>query len=206
MATASKRDQLIDAALRLFYREGFNATGIDKILAEAGVAKMTLYKHFGSKEELIREVLRKRDQDFGEWIMQYVESHAATPRDRLLALFDAHFEWFSQRVFSGCMFLNAAAEFSRINEPVSSIADESKKRLRGYVRGLASAAEAGSPDHLADSLMLLLEGAIGCAQVSGDRRWAQKARDAAEILIDAEIEPRSTRPGPAPSRSAASSG
>ena len=69
----SRRDELVDTALRLFYTRGFNATGIDKILAEAGVAKMTLYKHFRSKEELILAALNRRDEQFRNWLMGEME-------------------------------------------------------------------------------------------------------------------------------------
>lgn len=188
MTTVSKRDQLVETALDLFYKQGFNATGIDKILAEAGVAKMTLYKHFKSKEELIQAVLRLRDERFREWLMGYVEQHADTPRDRLMALFDAHDEWFSNKGFRGCLFLNASAEFSRIAEPVAALASEHKRMIHAYVRGLASAAEARNPDHLADWLILLLDGAIGCAQVSANPGWASTAKQAAEILIDTALQ------------------
>lgn len=187
MATVSKRDQLIDTALDLFYRDGFNATGIEKILAEANVSKMTLYKHFKSKEELIQTALRLRDERFREWLMNYVESNAATPRDRLLALFDAHFEWFSQANFRGCMFLNASAEFAGNTRSIAAIADEHKRLLASYIRGLASAAKAGNPDRVADWLMILLDGAISTALVSEDPTNANKAKTAAEILLDTEL-------------------
>ena len=85
----SKRDQLIDTAEELFYQHGFNATGIDKILAEAGVAKMTLYNHFKSKDALIEAALQRRDERFRDWLSAQVESKADTPRERLLGLFDA---------------------------------------------------------------------------------------------------------------------
>lgn len=188
MTAASKRDQLVETALDLFYEQGFNATGIDKILAEAGVAKMTLYKHFKSKEKLIQAVLRLRDQRFREWLMAYVEQNADTPRGRLLALFDAHDEWFSREGFRGCLFLNAAAEFSQIADSIAALASEHKRMIHAYVRGLASAAGASNPDRLADWLTLLLDGAIGCAQVSADPCWATTAKGAAEILIDAELD------------------
>jgi AcrR family transcriptional regulator len=183
----SKREQLIEAGLDLFNRYGFNATGIDRILAEAGVAKMTLYKHFRSKEELILAVLRRRDEIFRAWLMDYVESHADTPRARLLALFAAHNEWFSQKDFRGCLFQNAAAEFSGSAEAVRALAEDHKRLIHAYVRGLASAAGARNPDRLADWLVLLLDGAIGCAQVTVSPSWADKAQEAAEVLIDAEL-------------------
>ncbi|HAD26267.1 MAG TPA: TetR family transcriptional regulator [Alphaproteobacteria bacterium] len=189
MAAESKRDQLIKTALELFYRDGFKATGIDKILAEAGVAKMTLYKHFPSKEALICAVLRRRDEEFRDWAMKYVETHAATPRERLLALFDAHYNWFSERNFRGCLFLNAAAEFAGNTESITAIALEHKKLLHGYIRGLASATGAHNPDELADWLLLLLDGAISGAQLTMTADWAMHAKGAAARLIDSAATP-----------------
>ena len=183
----TKRDQVIETALELFYAQGFNGTGIDAIIAKAGVAKMTLYKHFKSKEELIEATLRRRDSDFRDWLMAYVERHAETPAARLLTVFDAHREWFARDGFRGCMFLNAAAEFSQIADSIRAIADEHKRLTQAYVRGLAAAAGAADPERLADGLMLLLDGAISCAQVSRDPAWADKAREAAQILIDREL-------------------
>ena len=84
----SKRDHLVETARRLFYRDGFHNTGIDAILAEAGVAKMTLYKHFKSKDELILAVLRRQDEEFRNQLMRRVEKDHKGPRERLLGLFD----------------------------------------------------------------------------------------------------------------------
>lgn len=184
MTAETKREQLIKTALALFYRDGFKATGIDKILSEAGVAKMTLYKYFPSKEALICAVLRRRDEDFRDWAMQYVETHATTPRERLLALFDAHYSWFSERNFRGCLFLNAAAEFAGNTETITAIALEHKKLLHGYIRGLASATGTHNPDQLADWLILLLDGAISGAQLTMTADWAIQAKSAAAQLID----------------------
>ncbi len=188
MTAGAKRERLIETARELFYRHGFNATGIDRILAEAGVAKMTLYKHFRSKEEIIKAVLRRQDEEFRDWLMGYVEREAETPRERLLAIFDAQREWFSQKGFRGCFFLNATAEFSGIAHSVSAVASEHKRLIQAYVRGLASAAGVPSPDRLADRFMLLIDGAIACAQVSSMPAWSQKAKEAATILLDAELQ------------------
>ncbi len=180
----SKRDQIVDTALELFYQNGFNATGIEKILSDADVARMTLYNHFKSKDELIITVLRRRDEDFRDWLVRFVEKSADNPRDRLLALFDAHGEWFAEESFRGCLFINAAAEFSGSSNSIQAVAAETKRLMNSFIRGLAVAAGAKNPDVLADQISLLLEGAIVCAQVLGDGGWAQKAREAAEILID----------------------
>ena len=104
---STKRENLIETARRLFYRDGFHRTGIDAILAEAGVAKMTLYKHFKSKDELILATLRLRDERFRNSFMKAVEQRAEKPADRLLAVFDVLEEWFRTDEFCGCLFINA---------------------------------------------------------------------------------------------------
>ena len=179
----SRRDHLVDTALEMFCRDGFHATGIDKILAQAGVAKMTLYNHFRSKDELILAVLRRRDERFRRAFVRAVERRAASPRERLLAIFDGLEEWFAQSNFTGCTFINAAAEYTAQHDPIHALAAEHKRLVEGYVRELAQAAEAADPETLAGSLMLLIEGATALAHVTGTSDWARHARAAAEVLI-----------------------
>jgi AcrR family transcriptional regulator len=180
-----KRDHLVATALVLFNRDGFHATGIDKILAEAGVAKMTLYKHFKSKDELILAVLRRRDEEFRNWFMRAVEARAKTPRARLLAVFDAIAEWFDGRDFSGCMFINASAEFAEADDPIHGAAAEHKRLILGYLREQAEAAGADDASTLAMELMLLMEGAIVMAYVAGETDSAARAKAAARTLLKA---------------------
>ena len=185
MAT-SRREHLVDTALELFYQDGFHATGIDKILAKAGVAKMTMYKHFKSKDELILAVLRRRDELFRNWFMREVERRAHTPSERLLALFDVYDDWLHDEGSShGCLFINATAEFAAQDDPIHVAAAETKRLVLTYVRNLAVAAGAQTPDGLAMQLVLLLEGATVTAQVTGNRETAREARKAAEILLQA---------------------
>lgn len=184
---SSRRDHLIDTAIELFYRDGFHATGIDKILAQSGVAKMTLYKHFKSKDELILAALRRRDERFRNWFMRTVEGRATAPRDRLLAIYDVLEEWFSSRDFNGCMFINASAEFADPGDPIHATAAENKHLIRAYVRDLAADAGATDTDALAWNLILLVEGAIVMAHVAGSRDAASRARRAAEILVSAAL-------------------
>ena len=178
----SRRDHLVETALRLFLRDGFHATGIDSILAEAGCAKMTLYNHFGSKDELILAALERRNRAFLEWLRGAVQRRSASPRGRLLAVFDALTEWFSGD-FHGCAFINASAEYSRADHPVHRAAAAHKAEIRRYVRGLAAAAGASAPRALADQLCLLIEGATVLAQISGDASQARTARRAAATLV-----------------------
>ena len=188
----SRRDDLVDTALKLFYAGGFNATGIDKILAESGVAKMTLYKHFRSKDELILAVLHRRDEQFRNWLMGEMEKAAPDPHGRLLAMFDALGVWFSGRAFKGmgfygCAFINAAGEFGDHTHPAHRAAAEHKRSIVDYLERLCSEAGAPEPRHLAEQLALLKEGAIATAHVRGMPEAAQIAKDMAARMIEAAL-------------------
>ncbi len=188
MASA-RRDHLIDKALELFYEHGFHATGIDKLLAESGVAKMTLYKHFKSKDELILAALRRRDEHFRNWFMRRVEALADSPRGRLAVLFDVLAEWFAQPGYNGCMFINAAAEFSDCSHPIHGASAEHKILMVRYVQELCAAAGAKDPAGLANQLTLLIEGAICMSHVARQEDAARHGRAAAEILLAANLGP-----------------
>jgi AcrR family transcriptional regulator len=181
---SARREELVDRALDLFYRHGFHATGIDRILAESGVAKMTLYKHFKSKDELILAALNRRDEKFRTWFMREVERRGRTPKERLLVVFDILETWFSSRDFHGCLFVNAAAEFHQAADPVHRAAAEHKRLIRDFFERLAGEAGAPDPAGLARQLNLLLEGAIAIAHVQGDAAAAADARATARILIE----------------------
>jgi len=179
---ANKKDQLVDTALRLFSSEGYHATGIDRVISESGVARMTLYNHFKSKDELILAVLRRRDENFRNWMMRTVEKKAKTPKNQLLAVFDALGDWFNEKSFSGCMFINAAAEFADPGNPIHRLTAEHKILLRDYLKDLAVKAGATEPEKLADGLMLLMEGAIVMRYVADDRKAAGTAKTTAMVL------------------------
>lgn len=185
----SRRDELVDTALRLFYTQGFHATGIDKVLAEAGVAKMTLYKHFRSKDELILATLQRRDEQFRNWLTGEMERASADPRDRLLAMFDALEDWFRGRAFeglgfSGCAFINAASEFAELDHPAHRTSAEHKQQIVDYLVTLCTEIGARDPKELAEQLALLKEGAIVTAQVRGMPEAAGTAKSMATTLID----------------------
>ncbi len=194
----SKREQLVEAATRLFCRDGFHATGVDRILKEAGVAKMTLYKHFKSKDDLIIEVLQARSAAFRGWMIDEIERRAATPRERLLVLFDVLDDWIHQPEFRGCTFVNAVAEFGDPTTAPHRAAAEHKHIIGAHVRDLAAAAGARDPARLAEELMLLIEGSISLANVAGRKSAARRAKAAAEVLIDNAL-----GDGATPARSAA---
>ena len=187
--SSTKRDHLIDTALELFSRDGFHATGIDRILSESGVAKMTLYNHFKSKDELILAVLRRRDETFRNWFMRNVEACSGAPRDCLLAAFDVLGQWIQQDDFCGCTFINATAEYGERGDAIRNSCAEHKQLVLGYFEKLATAAGAHDPAELAFSLNLLAEGAIVSAQVMGKMDAAEHAKRAANILIEDALRP-----------------
>ncbi len=163
----SRRDDLIDAAMHVFYKHGFHASSLDDIQREGGISRMTLYNHFKSKDELVVAAMRRRDEVFRNSLMEFVESKAKTPRERLLAVFDFHEEWFTGNEFCGCMFINASAEFSAADSPPRRLAAEHKQEIVRYLTGLCEAAGLDDPGGVAEQLNILLEGAIVSARVVG---------------------------------------
>jgi len=183
----SRRDHLVETALELFNAEGYHATGIDRILGTAGVAKMTLYKHFKSKDELILAALRRCDTRFRRYLQRGVEHRSDDPRAQLVAIFDVLGEWIRSHDFHGCMFINAAAEYGDPDHPIHRAATDHKNALFEWLRGLAEAAGAARPGDLAAQLLLLTEGATVTAQVNRQAPAAQQAKKAARALIDAAL-------------------
>ena len=179
---ASKRDELVQKALEIFYREGFHATGMDLLAAETGISKTTMFKHFRTKEELILAVLRLRDENFRNWLFRRLEQ-AGAPRDQLLAMFDALAEWFADPKFRSCMFIKAASEYPDPNHPIHAQAAEHKRLL--FLQLQKVAADAGTEDSaaLARTLLLLKEGAIVTAHLGHEADPAGDAKSAAAILI-----------------------
>lgn len=186
-----KREQLVRAAFDLFYREGIHAVGINRVLAESGVAKKTLYHHFPAKDALIEATIEYRDRRFSDWLKDRMASVPAG-REALLALFDALDDWFHGRAtdiqaFHGCYFINVSAEFGDPAHPIHARCARHKASIRSllaeHVNHCAESAEQAS--YLLDTLCLLKEGAIVRAHVEGDRRAAQQARQVvAGLLVD----------------------
>lgn len=181
--SASKRDELVQNALKAFYRSGFHAIGMDALAKETGVSKTAMYKHFRTKEDLILATLRLRDEQFRNWLVRRIEALAETPRDRLLSIFDALAEWFREPEFRSCMFIKASSEYQDRNHPIHAASAEHKRLLLVYFEGLARAAGAKSPEALARQLLTLKEGAIVLAHLHDPETAAADARGAADTLI-----------------------
>ena len=182
-----KRDRLLDTAFRLFYRDGYHAVGIDLILAEAGLAKMTLYHHFSSKEELIVAALERRSQELTQSIADALEAAGASPRKRLLALFDWHERWFKSRDFNGCAFVRAAGEYPELASPVHQVVARRKQASRELLEKLLTDLGVSPAKTLAGQIQLLLEGAIVTAHTTGNPDTILLAREAALALVKAAL-------------------
>lgn len=184
MPQPSRREHLIDTAIALFCEHGFHATGIDRLLEEAGVSKKTMYQHFRSKEELIYAALQQFDSVSRNDFMKNVERSGTTPKARLLAIFDVMAAWFDSNAFYGCVFINAIGEYSETESPIRDICKQFKRRQWSFIADLARQAGATDPESLADEITLLMEGCIVTAQVSQKPEAAETARKLARIAID----------------------
>lgn len=182
---APARERILRAARELFYERGVNAVGVDAVVARAGVAKMSLYNHFPSKDALVAAALRRIDDDWFGWFESAVARRADDPKGRLLASFDAFGEWFADPGFRGCAFINSAAEVRDENRQVRAITRAHAARLRALLAADARSAGAHDPDALAEQLLLLLNGATVAATIAPGPGAAQSARSAAEALLSA---------------------
>lgn len=180
----TKRDELIGKAFRTFYTHGFHATGMDRLVAETGISKTSMYKHFRSKEELILAAMQLRDAEFRDWLFRRMAALGTTPREQLLAMFDALGEWCREPGFRGCFFVKAVAEFQEPDHPIHVQAAAHKALLLEHLRELAAAAGAAAPAALARQLLILKEGAIVAAQVEGCQEAAAQAKAAAQALVE----------------------
>lgn len=178
------RDRLLDAAEKLIYRDGIHATGTEAILAEAGVARMSLYNQFGSKDALVLAALERRDDRWMAWFQTGIEARAADATSRLLAIFDQLDEWFSTDDFHGCAFINVSGEQFAPDHPVRIVARRHKARMRDSILGFCQEAGVAKPDTLARQLFLLAEGAIVAELVEPGCGASADARQAAAILLE----------------------
>jgi len=187
----SARERLLASANELFYAEGVQTVGIDRIIEHAGVAKASLYNLFGSKEGLVQAYLASRHEGTMERIMVAVERHRS-PRKRLLAVFDAQGELFSQREFRGCAFVAATAEAPR-GGLIEQAADEYRKGIQTLFTDLADQAGVSDPRKLARQLQVIYDGAGLAASLDRDPSIAATARAAAEAVLDASLSPTRRR-------------
>jgi AcrR family transcriptional regulator len=179
------REKILETASTLFYQRGVRAVGVDLVVEEAGVAKTSLYRHFGTKDDLVAAFLAREDQDFwGTW-GRVADRHNDDPRAEL----DAHLEWIGERVgwpnYRGCPQINVAAEFPEADHPARKVAAAHKREMRHRLKGIAERLGARRPDELAGQLSVLVNGAFVSSQMFESGEAMPLLRQAALALITA---------------------
>ncbi|GGI18001.1 TetR/AcrR family transcriptional regulator [Gottfriedia solisilvae] len=181
------RTHILKVASELFNNNGIQATGVDKIVAEADVAKMTLYKHFPSKDDLVIAYLNKKDEEWRSALEQTVNENGNTPVEKILAIFDYLDTWFKGSDFQGCTFINTAAEFSGITHPFHEQSAEHKKLLLQYLVNLVKDTGIKEYEEASDILYFIIEGAIVTELIHRKGDSAIKAREGAKRFINSYI-------------------
>ena len=196
----SARGRLLGAATHLFCKNGINATGIDAIIHEAGTAKTTLYKLFGSKTNLVHAVLESEGKQWREWFIGAMESGGGDAQAKLTRIFPALKSWFGEERFYGCPFINAVAEHDKDQKQFRAIAMRHKKVVLAHIEKLAAEMGAAEPELLAHQLALLIDGAIVAAMVSRNPGVADTAGLAAGSLFAPSRLKKPRRAGNAPAQ------
>jgi AcrR family transcriptional regulator len=182
----SARERILDTAYDLFSRHGIRAVGVDRIIATSGVAKMSLYRHFHSKDALVLAFLQEREK---RWTMEWLQAEASRRADdgagRLLAIFDVFDEWFRQPDFEGCSFINVLLEFGEPDHPIRLATTEHLATIRALVREFAEQAGVADPEAVARQWHILMKGSIVAAG-EGDREAARRAQALGELLLERE--------------------
>jgi AcrR family transcriptional regulator len=177
------RERILDTAYELFSRHGTRAVGVDRIIAECGIAKMTLYRNFPSKDDLIMAFLERRGERWTKaWLQAEAERRGDTPAARLLAIFDTFETWFANDDFEGCSFINVMLEVVDTGNPVRQASIEHLAAIRGFLRGLAEQAGIDDPEAFAHQWHILMKGCI-VAAAEGDRKAAARAREMGVLLL-----------------------
>jgi len=181
------RARILDAAYELFTMRGLRAVGVDTIIARAGVAKMTFYRQFRSKEQLALAVLERRETLWThDWFEAEVKSRAGDPEGRLLAIFDIFDEWFQRPDFEGCFFVNTLLETPERGDPIREASNRQIANVRVILSSLAAEAGIAQPDDFAHKWQIVMKGAI-IAAAEGDQLAASRARDLCRLLLEAEL-------------------
>jgi AcrR family transcriptional regulator len=156
---SSARERILLTAHELFYREGIRATGIDRVIAESGVAKVTFYRHFPSKNDLIQAFLEYRHEQWMAWFRAALARHGGTPQ----ALLPALAEWFGDAGFRGCAFINSVVELGGSQPAIVAMTQRHKQDMTEAIRGLLPPPERYNP--IAEAIALAVDGAIVHAQL-----------------------------------------
>jgi AcrR family transcriptional regulator len=166
-AASQAQEHLLSAAAELFYREGVRAVGVDAVVERAGVNKMSLYRQFSSKDDLVVAYLKRSDERFFQRFERSIEKHPGDAAKQLLQYFEDLAERASVKDYRGCPFVNVSAEFPDADHPARQCVTDNKTKLMARLTELAAQAGANDPAALANALALLIEGIYAASQTYG---------------------------------------
>ena len=179
----SARQRILDAAIPLFYQQGARAVGIDAVIAKSGVAKMSLYRSFRSKDELIAACLDERDKSYWQWFDGVLAQHPDDPREQLRGVIRGVAKHTSKPGYRGCFFLNTATDYMDASHPGRKLAVRHKETLAARLLKICRQLDARDPVGLSRQLVLLINGAQATAGMLGKKTQMELVR-AADLLID----------------------
>jgi len=180
MNISQKKEDILNAAERLFYEHGFRGVGLKQIISEANVANMTLYNHFSSKEHLVEEVLKQREERYWSYLDYFVQGENDTP---FLVAVEAHGKWLEEESYKGDMFLRAIEDYAGTNNDIENIARSHKLKLLSYFQDLAKRIDEENHQDLAYYFTLLLEGATSMTPLIGPKEATAYAKDIAKKIV-----------------------
>jgi AcrR family transcriptional regulator len=177
------RDRILATASDLFYQHGIRAVGVDLVVEKAGVAKTSLYRHFGTKDDLVVAFLQRMDEEFWKTWDEVTEQHPDDARAEL----NAQLDWIGERAgqpdYRGCPQLNIAAEYPEVQHPARKVATRHKRELRRRLKVIAERLNSAAPDELAGQLAVLINGAFVSTPLYKPREAPTLLQRAADALI-----------------------
>lgn len=180
------RTRILDVASQLFYKQGYNSTGINQVIAEADIARASLYNHFSSKTELLEAYVEQSDENW----FKALDSHLANlkdPRERILGIFDFRMEGPIDENFKGCPFVKVSIEASTEEKKALELVNKNKEHLKSYIKDLIAKIKPEQQllkaDMLAETLFLLMEGASVMANINKQRQSFSSAKKIAKQLL-----------------------
>ena len=179
-------ERVLEIASELFYGEGINTVGVDRILKESDVARASLYSTYGSKDQLLRAYLQNRSHGWQALVAETLPTRWGTARDRIVGIFEMLTEWFEAPGYHGCPFINASAEAAS-NLAIQGVRDDHRAWVRALFTGLARDAGARDPEALSAQLVLLYDGSMAGAQLDRSAEPGRAARSAATTLLDSAL-------------------
>jgi AcrR family transcriptional regulator len=188
----SARERICETARELFYSRGIRGVGVEMIAQEAGTTKMSLYRNFASKDELVAECLCEQEREFWQWWDATLEPFAGQPQRQIEALFDGLERQVTESQWKrGCQFANAAVELPDENHPARKIILKHHEDIRQRMRALCGEMNARNPDALADGLLLLMSGVFMACLVFNSKALVRATGQSARALLRSELGPES---------------